>query len=358
MYKRALVCAVCTAALFSSITPMAAFAATEYSAVIAAAPTQAERDRADVLTYARYHPYSTVKTDAWLALSSSAPDLACADFLRGGGLEYAIERAARRDEQNKDFIKRVYETNTPQYSPEVHAAAKHLLRAGATASEREQFVRTGYEAAKARDRQFRDAIGEQKRALVEADRNYVRMLAQHDPGEQVRAIAAYATRPGATDDDLVDFFAWGWASGARLDNDAHRLRVLQNNRQWSNTIVRLIADAEAAEKAARDASDEMAEEAKARAMAAWREVGTQTAPARTGWDEARDFAARQAENWHAILLAAQQANTPNWDAVVDPARTSQAAWIEDQNAAAEQAAYWTALLQQAIEREQRVRESR
>jgi hypothetical protein len=76
VYKRALVCAVCTAALFSSITPMAAFAATEYSTVITAAPTQAERDRADTLAYARYHLYGTVRTDAWLALSSSAPELA------------------------------------------------------------------------------------------------------------------------------------------------------------------------------------------------------------------------------------------------------------------------------------------
>jgi hypothetical protein len=119
------------------------------------------------------HPYSTVRTAAWSALISSAPDEAIVEFL-ATGYDYAVSRAQERRIRNLDFIRRVHDTTTAEYSPEVHAEASRLLGSGIPDSERELFVRRGYEAAKARDRVYRDAVGEQKRALIQRDWDFVR----------------------------------------------------------------------------------------------------------------------------------------------------------------------------------------
>ncbi|WP_083754173.1 hypothetical protein [Actinosynnema sp. ALI-1.44] len=302
------------------------------------------------------HPYSTVRTSAWSALVSADPDAAIAAFLApGGGFDYAVERAQQRRARNMDFVRRVYETTTPDYSPQVHNEAKRLLGPNATDAERETFVRSGYEAARSRDRVYRDQVGKQRQALVQHDRDYVRSLSTNDPGEQVRLSASYAMREGATDDDLVEFFAYGWAAGSRLDLEVFRMRHATDNMQWRSTIVRLIADAEAAEKAAREASEEAKQQAKDAATRAWQQVGTQTQPARSGWSEAQQSAVRQAENWRAVLAAAQAALGPNWTSIIDPAKASEAAWSAERDSAAQQAAYWNALLQQAIDGEQRVK---
>lgn len=300
------------------------------------------------------HPYSTVRTAAWSALVSSNPDAAIAAFLESG-YDYAVERAQQRRVRNMDFIRRVYETTTVEYSPEIHNEAKRLLGPNATDAERETFVRTGYEAARSRDRVYRDEIGAQKQALVQRDRDFVRNLAANDPGEQVRLSASYAVREGSADDDLVEFFAYGWATGSRLDLEVFRMRHANENMKWRSTITRLVADAEAAEKAAREASEETKEQAKDAAARAWQQVGTQTQPARSGWTEAQDFALRQAENWRAVLAAAQAAQGPNWTSIIDPARTSETAWLAERDSATQQAAYWNALLQQALDGEQRVK---
>lgn len=300
------------------------------------------------------HPYSTVRTAAWSALVSSDPDAAIAAFLESG-YDYAVERAQLRRVRNLDFVRRVYETTTVEYSPEVHNEARRLLGPNATDSEREAFVRSGYEAARSRDRVYRDEVGEQKRALVQRDRDFVRLLAGNDPGEQVRLSASYAVREGSTDDDLVEFFAYGWATGSRLDLEVFRMRHASENMQWRAAITRLIADAEAAEKAAREASEETRQQAKDAAARAWQQVGERTQPARSGWGEAQDFALRQAENWRAVLAAAQAALGPNWSSVIDPAKSSETAWLAERDAATRQAAYWNALLQQALDGEQRVK---
>ncbi|MCE7008137.1 hypothetical protein LWC34_35765 [Kibdelosporangium philippinense] len=303
---------------------------------------------------ANAHPYSTVRTAAWSALVSSDPDTAIAAFLQSG-FDFAVERAQQRRISNMDFIRRVFETTTVEYSPEIHNEAKRLLGPNATDAEREAFVRTGYEAARSRDRVYRDEIGTQKQALVQRDRDFVRNLASNDPGEQVRLSASHAFRVGATDDDLVEFFAYGWATGSRLDLEVFRMRHANDNMKWRSTITRLIADAEAAEKAAREASEETKQQAKDAAARAWQQVGTQTEPARSGWTQAQDVAVRQAENWRAVLAAAQAAMGPNWESIIDPARSSEAAWLAERDSASQQAAYWNALLQQAIDAEQRVK---
>jgi hypothetical protein len=321
------------------------------------AATANAEEPSDFLHYlATAHPYSTVRTAAWSVLISSSPDEALAEFDRTG-FDYAVSLAEERRNRNLDFIRRVYETTTFEYSPEVHSEAKRLLGSGATDSERELFVRSGYEAAKSRDRSYRDEVGEQKRALIRRDWDFVRLLSTNDPGEQVRLSASYAVREGATDDDLVEFFAYGWATGSRLDLEVFRIRQSADNMKWRATITQLIADAEAAEKAAREASEEANEQAKAAAIRAWQQAGTETAPARSSWGEAQEFALRQAENWRAVLEAANATQGPNWTSIIDPARTAETSWLSERAMAAQQAAYWNALLQQALDGEQRVRDS-
>ncbi|WP_103343113.1 hypothetical protein [Amycolatopsis sp. CA-126428] len=350
--KRALLRAlgVAMALLATGVTP--AYAGQGTTAV-AAAPSA---DWVWVRYLARAHPYSTVRTAAWSALVSSAPDAAIAEFL-ATGYDYAVSRAQEGRARNLDFVRRVYETTTAEYAPEVHAEAQRLLGSGGTDSARDLFVRSGYEAAKARDRVYRDAVGEQKRALLQRDRETVAALAANDPGEQVRLSASYALRQGATDDDLVEFFAYGWTTGARLDLEVYRIRRAGENMRWRAAVIGLVADAEAAERAAREAGEEAKAQAKAAAVRAWQEVGAQTAPARSGWEQAGEVAARQAGNWHAVVLAATAAQGPNWTSILQPAQDTEVAWQSETDDTAHQVDYWAALSQQALDGEQRVSDS-
>jgi hypothetical protein len=286
-------------------------------------------------------------------LLSSDPDAAIEQFLTSG-YDYAIRLSAERKARNADFAKRVLAAFTADFAPEVHAAAQFAVNSRNDA-DRERFANGGFESAKQRDAAARQARGEQAEALSAADRAFVRDLAEHDPGAQVRVSAAYAVRTGAGDDDLVEFFAGGWAFGARLDLEAFRRQSADDDARWRVTVTRLLADATAAEQAARDASAELAEQARANAVGAWQAVGRQAAPAESYWDGARRITDDQAANWAAVLAAANAATGPNWAAMTGPAGAAQADWTAEREFAAQQAAYWNSLLQQALDGEQRVR---
>jgi hypothetical protein len=322
----------------------------------AIAVASAAGDRIWVQYLAKSDPRSPVRIAAWQALLSSAPDAAIAQFVESG-YDYAVKLSAERKARNMDFAKRVLAAFTAEFAPEVHKAAAYAVNSRDDA-DRERFANGGFEAAKLRDAAAREALGEQAQALVEADRAFVRSLAANDPGAQVRVSAAYATRIGAGDGDLVDFFAAGWAFGARLDLETQRQLGADNDMRWRATLNRLVEEAAAAEKAAREASDEMAEQAKAAAVRAWQTVGEQTAPGRSYWSDAQRHAEQQAANWAAVYAAAVAAAGPNWAAIVTPAQSSQSSWDAERSAAAQQAQYWNDLLQQARDGEQRVRDER
>ncbi|GLY43735.1 hypothetical protein Amsp01_097580 [Amycolatopsis sp. NBRC 101858] len=296
-------------------------------------------------------PRAAVRADAWVAWADENDDVVY-DFL-DFGLAAAEQRAAETASADADFCRRVLLTYTAAYAPEVNAAAQRALLG--TDSDRELFVRSGFAAAEQRDRLAREADGEQAQAIVEADRQYVRTLATHDPGAQVRAAAAWATRPDATDADIVEFFAYGWATGAELDLEAHRLRDAEQEARWLATVRRLIVDAQEAERAALDAADEVEAQLRDAAARAWQRVGAQTGPPRTAWAEAGQVARDQAANWAAIAAAAQAATGPNWRAVRDAADPTRAAWAAEQDWAAEQAGFWAGLLAQAADGETRMR---
>ncbi|GLY35668.1 hypothetical protein Amsp01_016920 [Amycolatopsis sp. NBRC 101858] len=349
MRVRALLCGACFTAIVSVLTPSVALAADGVPGATAVAATPAA-DRVWVQYLAQRDPRSLVRIAAWQALLSSDPDAAIAQFLTSG-YDYAVRLSAERKARNADFAKRVLATFTADFAPEVHAAAQFAVNSRNDA-DRERFANGGFEAAKQRDAAARQARGDQAAALSAADRAFVTDLAGHDPGAQVRVSAAYAVRTGASDDDLVEFFTSGWAFGARLDLEAFRQASADDDARWRVTVTGLLADAAAAEEAAKNASAELA---RANAVSAWQAVGRQAAPAESYWDGARRITDDQAANWAAVLAAANSATGPNWAAMTGPAGTAQADWTAERDFAVQQAAYWNSLLQQALDGEQRVR---
>lgn len=314
-------------------------------------PDLASWNREFVRLVAGSHPQELVRADAWMVLISDGGDAAVNEFVETG-LWDAVRRADEVEAWNADFVRRVLATFTAEYSPEVHAAALHAVN-GAD-SDRETFVRTGFAAAQERDRQARAAEGSQAAALVAEDRAFVRGLAENDPGPQVRVAAAWATRTGATDDDLVAFFADGWAHAAVLDLESHRRQEMESDARWRATARRLVTDAQEAERAALEAAEEVREQARAMAAMAWRAAADQTTAPRGAWAEAEQVALRQAENWRAVAAAAAAASGPNWDAIAGPAARNGSAWTAERDWAADQARMWNALLTQALEGEQRM----
>ncbi len=296
-------------------------------------------------------PRAAVRADAWVAWAEESAQ-AIDDFL-DTGLAAAERRAAESGATNTDFCNRVLLTYTAEYAPEVNAAAARALRG--TDGDREMFVRQGFAQAEARDRLAREADGAQQEALAEEDRRYVRTLAASDPGAQVRLAAAFAVRPGATDADIVDFFAYGWATGAQLDLEKHRLRDAEQEARWQSAIRRLITDASEAERAALEASGEAAVRLREAAARAWQQAGGQTGAPRTAWADAGDIALAQAGNWAAVAAAARAATGPNWQAMKDAADRTSAEWVIEQDWARQQAEFWKDLLAQAVAGETRMR---
>jgi hypothetical protein len=332
----AIVIALCT----TFVAPPAARAAEQHSA-------NWSRARA----VASYDPRSSVRAAAWGALVSSDVEAALTRFFNGS-YEFAQSRAALNVARNTDFAQRVLATHTAEFAPEVHAAAAYALSRGATALE--AFARNGYAAAKARDRQAREDAGAQAAALAQFDRDFVALLRDHDPGEQVRASAAYALRPAATDADLVEFFAYDWANAAELDVAAYRIRTSDEDARWRAGIQELVSTAQQAEEAALATAGEAAEQARAVAGRAWADVAARSGPPRVLWVDAEQVALAQAANWQQVYAAANAATGPNWEAVVGSAGATAESWATEREQAAEQAAYWSGLLSDALAGELRM----
>ncbi|MEU8230522.1 hypothetical protein AB0C12_13090 [Actinoplanes sp. NPDC048967] len=300
---------------------------------------------------ASYDTRSTVRAAAWSALISSNVDAAVARFVLSG-YPYAVRRSAETKVRNADFARRVLETHTAEFAPEVHAAARYAL--DGTAADLDYFARTGYAAAKDRDRQARESTGAQAAALVQADRDFVALLRDTAPGEQVRAAATFALRPAATDADLVEFFAYDWVNAAALDLDAFRIRVADEDMAWRAAAARLVAEARTAEEAALKTAGEAAEQARAAAARAWAAAGAQTGPARVAWAQTQQVAEAQAANWHQVAQAAGGATGVNWTAIAGSAGVTADSWAAEQVHAGEQAAHWAELFAQAVAGEQRM----
>jgi hypothetical protein len=312
------------------------------------AAQQAAAERTLVRWYGLYDPRWAVRTAAWTALLSSNVDDAMARFF-ATELPYAIKLSKENSAVYGDFARRILDTHTEEFAPEVHAAAERAVYG--LPSEQEWFAVTGYGAALERDRRARAATQERADALVKADRDFVALLGKNDPGAQVRAAARRAVRPEATEADLVEFFAYDWVAAASLDLYTYRIRQADSNVLWRARTERLVREASAAQKAALQAAGEAQAQARAAAARAWHAVGVQTGSARTAWAKAATVARKQAANWESIAAVAGASTGPNWQVMAESADDNGTQWAAERKNAAEQAAYWKSLYDQALQSE-------
>ncbi|MGO1052771.1 hypothetical protein [Crossiella sp. CA198] len=313
-------------------------------------PQRVAADRNAVQRFARGDARTAVRVAAWAAWISDDGDAAIVEFLYLGGLDWAIERAGQDGQRHLDFINRALETYPAAHFPELHAAAKSALDNN-SAAERAWFVRTGFAEARARDQRAREQQGPPDR-ITAADRDFVRLLAQRDPGPQVRAAAAYAVREGSTDADLTEFLGYDWAAAAALDQATHRGTVNDRDAAWRRTLNQLLLEAQAAEQAELGLSGALLEQAKAATRRAWRSTGEHANTAGSNWLTEHQRAADQARNWQAVAAhAAGLLNRPSWAALGDQAERNHAAWLAEQGWAEEQARFWRATADEAKAKE-------
>jgi hypothetical protein len=337
---------VAVAANGSVVTAGPAQAATSAAATAASTPEEAAADREFVRWLSVADARANLKAAAWAVLLAKDVDKAVAKFL-ASGYEYSRDRATKSLARNTDFAERILRTHLASYSPWVHAAARYALDNGAAALD--AFARTGYAQAREKDRLIRQEDSDEAAAIRKTDRDFVAMLRDTAPGPQVQKAAALALRDGATDADVAEFFAFDWLDAADVDTATHRTRTSDIEMQWRFTIRGLVADAQAAEEAARGLEGEAAALKRAEAARAWANVGAKTAPARHAWDEAERIAGKQAETWSQIAAAAAAAvvDNPNWRAVAAAAPATQEQWAADRALAEQQSASWKALYEQA-----------
>lgn len=311
----------------------------------------AERARKEVLGYAMTNPYAEVRMSAWNALRSDDPQAIEKWLAPDGGYAFARTRARSVRARNKAYIERVIRTHPASYSPVVRAAAEEALRG--SFDEQAEFVRTGYAEAQKRDRAKRDASTQHKQKVAAAAREYVSRLAEEDPGEQVRTAAQWALRPGATDDDIAEFYGYGWASGASLDLESHRSRIADEETLRHDKLTRLLRVAVAAEEAIKGAAD--AAQARANAERAWEAVAGHADAARKAWLAEQAAAETQSKNWRAIAEKAKTSADDLWKNIAGPAAATGDAWAKEQAGAVESAAFWQNMFDRAMEGQTRVK---
>lgn len=312
----------------------------------------AEAARNEVLRIAKSGLPAELRASAWNALRSTLGDAAISDWLApGGGYDLAKQRLRDTRTRNRLFCERVVATHTPEFSPQVHAAAKGAVKG--TDTDRATFVRTGYTEAQQRDRDVRASDAAHQQDVAARERDFVRALATTDPGEQVRAAAQWAMRAVATDADVAEFFGYGWSNGATLDLEGYRLRIADGETRRHHALSLLLHKAVAAEEALKDAVD--AAKARAEAQAAWHAVADQADEARRTWLAEQEATATQTENWRAIAEAAKAGADGIWKNIAGPAGANQQFWAQEGAGAVETAAYWQDMFERARDSENRVK---
>ncbi|MFF4421573.1 hypothetical protein ACFY04_12430 [Streptomyces sp. NPDC001549] len=292
-----------------------------------------------------------LRTSAWNALRSTRGDAAIADWLApGGGYDLAKQRLKDARTRNRMFCERVLRTHPADLAAQTRGAVERALKG--SDADRAAFVKTGYAQAQQIDRMAREAAAGEQRAVLDRDREFVRSLAEHDPGEQVRVAAQWALRPGAADEDVREFYGFGWVTGGALDLEGHRLRTADSEALRHRALTLLLKTAAEAEEALRGASDTAA--ARAEAARAWQTVAAHAQGAHTAWVAERERAGQQADSWKNIQALAKGAAEEMWQRIADPAGQNQRSWTNEAQEATGSAAFWQDILQRAHDGENRV----
>ncbi|WP_309505809.1 hypothetical protein [Streptomyces pyxinae] len=314
----------------------------------AAAAGARERVHRMALSYLPGH----VRTAASNALRRTTGDAAIADFFgpQGG---YEVAQTLMRDPRTvgRDFSTRVLGVHQAAFSPEVRAAADRAARG--TETDRAAFMKTGYAEAQRRDRLAREADPKRRVVVTEQHRASVRALSEGDLGEQVRAAAGSALRPGATDADIAEFFGYGWAMGATLDMEAYRQRGADADVRRHHALPALIARAVSAENALRSAEDPA--KARTETEQAWQVVAEHAEGARATWLAEQQVAEARASSWQKTAESAKGSTDGLWKLMAAPAANLQKSWTTERTAAGVEAGFWTDLADRARAGEIRVR---
>ncbi len=293
---------------------------------------------------ALYHGETLVRAAAWQAIWSDEGEFALQRFALSGYRE-ARERAQQNSARNRDFVQRVLGAYTAAYSPRVHDAAKKASQG--SDADRDRFVRTGFAEAKALDTAAREADEQERQVIAETERDFVRLLAESDPGEQVRLAAQHALRPGSTDTDVREFYATAWMAAAALDVEIFRLRTQDAGIRYHALIPRLVADAEAAELEARNAGEAAAEQARAVAARAWTTTREKAEEARQAWEAERQLCLEQARYWQTVKDRAAAETDPVWAAITTGAEKQRGGWTTETTFAGDEAGLWAGARDQA-----------
>ncbi|MFD6071994.1 MULTISPECIES: hypothetical protein [Amycolatopsis] len=295
---------------------------------------------------ALYHSEDLVRVAAWQALRSDEGEPALRAFVRTGFFE-ARKRAEGYHARNKEFARRVMTNYSAQYSPNVHAEATAAYKG--SSAQQEQFFRTGFAAAKALDDAAREADEQHKQQILDQDRAFVRLLAEFDPGEQVRLAAQHALRAGGTDSHLRAFFASEWMAAAATDVEVYRIRTQEAGVRFYALIPQLIADAEEAEREALAAEGAAAEQARAVAARAWATTREKADEARAVWESEALACAEQARYWRTVIDRANASVDPVWAMIATRADKNRAGWAADGTFADGQTQYWASVEKHAKE---------
>jgi hypothetical protein len=348
MHKRSVVAVVLLTALGAGTASTLPAGLVAGAAAVAEDPAAAW-NRTKVQRLADKDARSEVQVAAWNALLNG--DSAITAFLApGGGFDKAKARAAASAARNADVIRRVLLTTTPRSSPAVYAAASRASRG--TPADQDTFVRTGWDLALAQDANSDDHHDVEVARQAQVDRDYVAGLAVTDPGAWVRAAARRAT---GGDAELAEFFGYEWASAARGDEQAYRVRVADQDLLWQARLNQLIQSARDAEAAFGRAEAAAAEKARATAVLAWQAVAGHATTAQQGWDAESASAAGQARSWNAVAEFALTATTAqDWQAVSGNAGSAGTAWADEREWAEAQARQWKNLVDSAHAGETRV----
>jgi hypothetical protein len=293
---------------------------------------------------ALYHSEGIVRASAWQALRWADGDAALLGWIRTG-LPEAKRLASQNNARNKDFAERVVKYYPAQSSPRVNAKAKLVLTLGD--ADREHFARIGFAEAKALDDAAREADEQHKQQILEADREFVRTLAQTDPGEQVRVAARHALRFGGQDTDHRAFFASEWMAAAASDVDLHRTRSLEAGAWLHAAVAQLLVDAKEAEREALAAEGAAAEQARAVAARAWATTKEKADEARRAWEDEAAACADQARYWRTVIERALASSDPVWAAIATKADKNLGLWTGEGSFADGQTRHWADVEKQA-----------
>ncbi|WP_432087917.1 ALF repeat-containing protein [Streptomyces sp. bgisy095] len=319
----------------------------EAEAVLTAA---AARAREEVRRIALSGLPAELRTSAWHALRQVGGDEVITTWMGpGGGYEAAKQRLRDTRTRNRLFCERVVRTHPVSFAPATRAAAERALKG--SDADRAAFVKTGYAQAQLADRTARETAATEQQAVRERDREFVRTVAERDPGEQVRASAQWALRPAATDADVREFYGFGWVTGAAVDLEGHRMRNADSEVLRHRSLTLLVGAAVEAEEGLRTASDPTA--ARAEVRRAWQAVAGQARTADAAWRAERDHAVRQADTWKGVRVLASAAPEEMWKRLAAPAGDNEQSWSKEGQEAAGAAAFWQEILRQALQGEAR-----